>query len=73
MKNSAPNEDRIQRAIEGLLSEAEMDALKRDVIADADLRAAYAEQVWLHSSLRAERETLPPEDGPPHSSTSVRR
>ena len=75
MKNFQTNEDRIQRAIEGLLSEAEMDALKRDVIADADLRAAYAEQVWLHSSLRAEREALPGlfEEAPVAEEKIVRR
>ena len=53
-----PNDDRIQRALDGLLSEEEMDAFKRDVIADAELRAAYVDQQWLHASLRAERETL---------------
>ncbi|MEO6739791.1 MAG: FecR domain-containing protein [Chthoniobacteraceae bacterium] len=75
MKNSPANDERIQRGIEGLLSEEEMDALKRDVIADADLRAAYAEQVWLHSSLRAEREKLPGlfEDAPAAEEKIVRR
>jgi len=57
MKTS-PNDDRIQRALDGLLSEEEMDAFKRDVIADAELRASYVDQQWLHASLRAERETL---------------
>ncbi len=51
-------DDRIQRALDGLLSEEEMDAFKRDVIADAGLRAAYVDQQWLHASLRAQRETL---------------
>jgi len=58
MKDSAINDDRIQRALDGLLSPEEHDALKADVIRDAELRAAYVDQMWLHSTLRAERETL---------------
>lgn len=58
MKNSPTNDDRIQRALDGLLLPEEDDALKADVIRDAELRAAYVDQMWLHSSLRAERETL---------------
>lgn len=53
-----PTDERIQRALEGLLCEDEHDTLKADVIRDADLRAAYVEQVWLHSALRADREAL---------------
>ncbi len=58
MKNSEINDDRIQRALDGLLSPEEHDALKADVIRDAELRAAYADQMWLHSMLVAEREAL---------------
>ncbi len=53
-----PNEDRIERAIEGLLPDGELEALKADVIRDPEVRAAYVERVWLHSTLRAERESL---------------
>lgn len=58
MKTSDSSLDRIQRALEGLLSTEEHDALKADVIRDADLRALYVEQVWLHSTLRAQSESL---------------
>lgn len=58
MKDSAINDDRIQRALDGLLSPEEHDALKADVIRDAELRAQYVDQMWLHSALCAERETL---------------
>lgn len=50
--------DRIQRALEGLLSPEELHAFKADVVRDAELRAAYVDQLWLHSALRAERESL---------------
>jgi len=53
-----PSDDRIDRAIEGLLSPAELEQFKADVIRDADLRAAYVDRRWLHSTLLAERETL---------------
>ncbi|MDR3403680.1 MAG: FecR domain-containing protein [Chthoniobacter sp.] len=53
-----PPDDRIDRAIEGLLSPEELDQFKADVIRDADLRAEYVDRLWLHSTLRAERETL---------------
>lgn len=58
MKDSTQSLDRIQRALEGLLSPEEHDAFKADVIQDAELRAAYVEQVWLHSALRANSESL---------------
>jgi hypothetical protein len=69
------NEDRIQRALDGLLSPEEHDALKADVICDAELRGAYVDQMWLHSTLRAERETLIDllEDAPVAENTIVRR
>jgi ferric-dicitrate binding protein FerR (iron transport regulator) len=53
-----PHDERIQRVLDGLLSEEELAAFKRDVIADAELRAAYVDAQWLHASLRAGRETL---------------
>jgi hypothetical protein len=75
MKISGSNHERIQRAIEGLLPEEEMDALKRDILADADLRVAYVEQMWLHASLQAERESLGEifEEAAPVESKIVRR
>src|SRR5260221_492017 len=58
MNDSKPNDERIQRALDGLLSPEEHEALKADIIRDPELRAAYVDQMWLHSALRAERETL---------------
>lgn len=56
---SMPRQDeRIQQAIDGLLSPAEYEAFQAEVLRDAKLRAAYVEQVWLHASLRAQRDTL---------------
>jgi hypothetical protein len=52
------NEDRIERAIEGLLPDDEWQAFQAEVVRDPELRAAYVDRVWLHSNLRAERETL---------------
>ena len=57
MKNQ-PADERIDRAIEGLLTSAELDQFKADVIREADLRAAYVDRQWLHASLRAQRATL---------------
>ena len=53
-----PTDDRIDRAIEGLLPPAKLDVFKADVIRDPELRAAYVDRMWLHSTLRAERESL---------------
>jgi ferric-dicitrate binding protein FerR (iron transport regulator) len=58
MSDRLSNEDRIDRAIEELLPEADLDALKADVIRDPELRAAYVDRMWLHSALRAQGETL---------------
>lgn len=52
------NEDRIERALEGLLTEEEWHALQADIVRDPELRTAYVDRVWMHSHLRAERETL---------------
>lgn len=59
MKPAAENQDRIDRAIEGLLSAEELAAFHADVARDAALRAAYVDRAWLHGSLLAERERLP--------------
>ena len=53
-----PPDDRIDRAIEGLLTPAELDQFKADVVRDEELRAAYVDRQWLHASLRAQRENL---------------
>lgn len=55
---STPSDDRIQRAIDGLLSPAEFAAFQADVVRDAALREAYVDQMWLHASLRAQRDSL---------------
>jgi ferric-dicitrate binding protein FerR (iron transport regulator) len=57
--NKREPDDRIERALEGLLSDEELAAFQADVIRDPDLRAAYVDRAWLHASLRAQRETLP--------------
>jgi hypothetical protein len=54
----APHDDRIDQVLEGLLSLAELEQFKADVIRDADLRAAYVDRLWLHSSLRAGGDAL---------------
>jgi ferric-dicitrate binding protein FerR (iron transport regulator) len=51
--------DRIERALEGLLSENEWQALQEEIVRDLATRAAYAERAWLHSQLRSQRERLP--------------
>lgn len=50
--------DRIERALDGLLPPAELEALKADIVRDPLLRAAYVDRVWVHSLLRADRERL---------------
>ncbi|MBL9199896.1 MAG: FecR domain-containing protein [Opitutaceae bacterium] len=59
MKLPAHHQDRIDRAIEGLLSAEELAAFHADVARDPVLRAAYVERAWLHGTLLAERERLP--------------
>jgi ferric-dicitrate binding protein FerR (iron transport regulator) len=58
MNTPPPADDRIQRALDGLLPPEELAAFKADVVRDAELRAAYVDQAWLHASLRAQRDTL---------------
>ncbi len=52
------HDDRIERALEGLLPDEDWQALQAEIVRDPELRAAYVDRVWLHSHLRAERETL---------------
>ncbi len=59
MKPSAENRDRIQRAIEGLLSPAELAAFHAEVARDPAMRAAYVDRACLHGALCADREHLP--------------
>jgi len=58
MNNSRFNDDRIERALEGLLSDEAWEALQADITRDPELRAAYTERAWLHSQLRAQRDQL---------------
>lgn len=53
------DEERIDRGIEGRLSDDEWAQLQADVIADPKLREMYAERAWLHGQLQAEKQTLP--------------
>ncbi len=56
---STHDAERIERALEGRLSAEEHADFQADVVRQPELRAAYAERVWLHSLLRAESERLP--------------
>lgn len=51
-KTDQRDEERIQRALEGLLSTQELQDFESDVIRDAALRERYVEELWLHNSLR---------------------
>lgn len=51
----AKNQERIHRALEGLLSPQEWHALQEEIIREPSLRASYVEALWLHQSLRARR------------------
>jgi ferric-dicitrate binding protein FerR (iron transport regulator) len=75
MKQEASNDQRIQRALEGLLSPEEHDALKSDILRDPALREAYVDQAWLHASLQAERDTLVEllQEAPAEKPKAVRR
>ena len=53
------DEDRIERALDGLLSSDEWETLQRDIIADERLRERYVDRAFLHGQLRAERHLLP--------------
>ena len=58
MNRQTTEQDRIEQAIEGQLSPADWTAFQADIIKDAALRERYVEQLWLHSTLQAERESL---------------
>ncbi|HEY1170829.1 MAG TPA: FecR domain-containing protein [Verrucomicrobiae bacterium] len=58
MSLNSPSDDRIDRAIEQMLTPAEWEAFKADAIKDPELRAKYVDQLWLHSTLQAERDSL---------------
>ena len=59
MKPSAQDQDRIDRAIEGLLPPGELAAFHAEIAGDPVLRSAYVERAWLQGALWAERERLP--------------
>ncbi len=46
-------DQRIDRAIEGLLTTAEWEAFQLEVLRNAALRVAYVDRLWMHQSLRA--------------------
>ncbi|RFC45005.1 MAG: ferric-dicitrate binding protein FerR [Verrucomicrobia bacterium] len=51
-------DERIGRAVEGLLSEEAWAVFQQEVICNRELRAAYVEALWLHHALRAARVDL---------------
>lgn len=58
MNLSREDHDRIERAVDGRLPEADLARLQRDLLRDAALRAAYVDRVWLDAALQADREPL---------------
>ncbi len=54
----SPHTERIQRALEGLLSPEDQRALEAEIVRDESLRAEYVEQLWLHAQLKARRDDL---------------
>jgi hypothetical protein len=58
MSQNQPPDDRIDRAIEQMLSPAEWEAFKAEIVKNPELRAQYVDQLWLHSTLKAERDSL---------------
>lgn len=51
MKDQKDRNERIHRAIEGLLSPEELAAFESEVVSDGALRSAYVDRVWLHATL----------------------
>jgi ferric-dicitrate binding protein FerR (iron transport regulator) len=51
----ATEDERIGRAVEGMLSAEAWAVFQQEVIHNPELRAAYVEALWLHNSLRAAR------------------
>jgi ferric-dicitrate binding protein FerR (iron transport regulator) len=56
---SMNRDDRIQRALEGLLSPEEWERFQADILEDETLREAWVDRVWLHSELRVQGDRLP--------------
>lgn len=54
----APEDERIGRAVEGMLSGEAWAVFQEEVIRNPELRASYVEALWLHNSLRAARVEL---------------
>ena len=52
-------EERIDRSFDGQLSDAEWEALQRDLLEDDALRELYVQRRWLHAQLQTERDSLP--------------
>ncbi|MEI6712189.1 MAG: DNRLRE domain-containing protein [Verrucomicrobiota bacterium] len=59
MSISQNDKDRIQRALERLLTPEETERFQADVVRSPELREAYVERLWLHSTLRADSDRLP--------------
>jgi len=59
MSASSESNDRLDRAVEGMLSREEWERLQREIVADADVRARYVDRMWIHAGLRATRHGLP--------------
>ena len=53
------SDERIDKAVEGLLSEEEWSQFQADILADEDLRKTYVDRIWMHGQLRAEADLLP--------------
>jgi ferric-dicitrate binding protein FerR (iron transport regulator) len=52
------SDDRIDRSLDGQLSEEEWESLQRDLLSDPELLQSYVEQRWLHARLQVDREAL---------------
>ena len=52
-------EERIDRALEGLLDPEEWEALQAELLADPQLLQRYTERSWLHAQLSTDRHQLP--------------
>jgi anti-sigma-K factor RskA len=50
--------ERIERAIDGVMTDQEWADFQAEVVRDAALRTAYVDRAALHAQLRAERHTL---------------
>ena len=66
-------EERIDRSFDGQLSDAEWEALQRDLLEDDALRELYVQRRWLHAQLQTERDSLPSilETSPPKKRSSL--